>query len=95
MTNRFFTLPTLDLNSRHLDRSFSFSGEQYFAYCSDLDRKLLELEHRTTIDQSLEPESSATAPLGDSREAHVAEPDPPSFDEAGFELDFEIDARWI
>ena len=95
MTNRIFTRPALDLSARHFDHSFGFSGEEYSRYCSDLDRKLLELEHRISIDQSLQPLSSATVNPGDSREAHVPNPNPPFFDESSFELDFEIDARWI
>ena len=95
MTNRFFTRPTLDLSARHFDRSFNFSGEQYSRYCSDLDQKLLELEHRVSFQQDLKPEARDTERILDSREAHIPTPEPPSFDESGFELDFEIDARWI
>lgn len=95
MTNRFLTRPTFDLSARHLDHYFNFSGEQYSKYCSHLNRKLLELEHRTSFQQSLKSEPADNARAPDSREAHVPNPERPSFDESRFELDFEIDARWI
>ena len=95
MTNRFFTRPSFDLSARHLDRSFCLSGEQYSSYCSDLDRKLLELEQRADFQQDHKPETADGQRAPDSRKAHIPIPELPSFDESGFELDFEIDARWI
>jgi len=96
MTNRFFSRPSLDLSANQLDRSFNFDGKQYHAYCVDLDQKLLELEQRVDRRKTRQPEPNAV--LGYACNIRGAQPpisEPPSFDAAGFEQDFEIDARWI
>ena len=96
MTNRLFKRSSLDFITHHFDRSFSLDGEQYLAYCSRLDAELLELEHRTKAHSAIEPEPNVAVACADGRcRSQASKPSPPSFDAAGFEEDFEIDARWI
>ena len=96
MKNRSYTRPTIDLGARYSVHSFSFSGERYSRYCAELNQKLLELEHRVNFQQALKPQATNNSRTPDSREAHIREKmELPTFDESGFDSDFEIDARWI
>ena len=100
MTNRFYT-PTRvlgalgALGANYSVHSFSFSGEQYFRYCAELDQELLELEHRVNFRQTLKPPTSDTSPTHDSREALIRKKAAPTYDESGYLTDSEIDVRWI
>ena len=94
MTNRIFTRPTLDLTTNLLHPSFSFSGERFLAYCSDLDQKLLQLEQQAISEQVLKPDSNVVTDQN-TYECRIAELELPTFDASGFEADFEIDVRWI
>ena len=96
MTNRLFTRSSLDFGVHHFDCSFSFDGEQYLDYCSKLDAELLELEHRTDARRAIESKTNVVVACADDRyRSQAPKQDPPTFDAAGFEEDFEIDARWI
>ena len=100
MINRLFTRSSLDFSAHQSDRSFRLDGKQYLAYCSKLDAELLELERRTNTDSAMElaielEPTVAVACADDRCRSQSTKLDPPTYDAAGFEEDFEIDARWI